>query len=212
MDAVESLLKRLRQKGIADESVLQALRRVKRHEFLAPSQRGSAYEDRPLPIGEGQTISQPYVVAFMTMLLDVAAEDRVLEIGTGSGYQTAVLSCLAAEVYTVEAFSGLAAAAEERLNRLGFGPIYFRVGNGRLGWPEAAPFAGILVTAAASEIPEPLVEQLVLGGRLIIPVGDPHREQVLQRVTKTQTGRRVEDHGWVRFVPLLEPEREGDCG
>lgn len=210
MNAVDDLLDQLRRKGISNDSVLQALRRVPREEFVETPQRRHAYEDRPLPIGEGQTISQPYVVAFMTMLLDPKDDDRVLEIGTGSGFQTAVLSCLAREVYTVEAFASLADAAAERLNRLGFGPIHFRVGDGRAGWPEAAPFAGILVTAAAAEVPQTLFDQLAVGGRLVIPVGDPYSEQMLQRITKTQTGRKVEDHGWVRFVPLLETEKEGD--
>jgi protein-L-isoaspartate(D-aspartate) O-methyltransferase len=160
----------LRARGLDDERVLDAMERVPRHRFVPPSQRRSAYEDGPLPIGLGQTISQPYMVARMTELLRLVPTDRVLEIGTGSGYQAAVLAELAVEVVTVERHSDLAAQAEERLKDLGYTNIRVIVGDGTLGYPEEAPYDAIIVTAAAPYVPDSLREQLVIGGRMVIPV------------------------------------------
>ncbi|MBS1211451.1 MAG: pcm-3 [Proteobacteria bacterium] len=158
-------------RGISDSRVLQAMKEVPRHEFVPEDLRAIAYTDRPLPIGEGQTISQPYIVAFMTEALQPKATDRVLEIGTGSGYQAAVLSRLVAQVYTIEIIKPLAGQAEAILNKLGYRNVKVRTGDGYRGWPEEAPFDAIIVTAAPNNIPPPLIEQLKEGGRMIIPVG-----------------------------------------
>lgn len=181
-------------------TILQAMRKVPRHEFVPASDRRVAYEDHPLPIGHGQTISQPYIVALMTELARPSAESRVLEVGTGSGYQTAVLAEVAAEVYTIEIVPELARRAEGDLARLGHKNVHFRIGDGFLGWPEAAPFDAIIVTAAPEKIPPPLLEQLKVGGRLVIPVGDHFQE--LKVVTRTADGYREERSGSVRFVPM----------
>ncbi|MGQ9699914.1 MAG: protein-L-isoaspartate(D-aspartate) O-methyltransferase [Candidatus Bipolaricaulaceae bacterium] len=203
--ARRALLAELRQKGIRDPRVLSALEKIPRHLFVLPEHLPWAYEDRPLPIGLGQTISQPYIVALSTEALELAPEDKVLEIGTGSGYHTAILAELAKEVFTVERIPELLWEAQERLRRLGYGNVQFRVGDGTKGWPEAAPFPAILVTAAAPRLPPSLLAQLSEGGRLVIPVGGK-RHQDLWRVRKRE-GKPVYEHLCpVSFVPLIGEE------
>ncbi|MGD8368827.1 MAG: protein-L-isoaspartate(D-aspartate) O-methyltransferase [Desulfobacterales bacterium] len=189
-------------RGITDPAVLSAMTQVRRHLFVPEPQRSSAYEDHPLPIGEGQTISQPYIVALMTELLKPKPTDRVLEIGTGSGYQAAVLSRIVREVYTIEIVEALFDQATRRLADLGFRNVRTRFGDGYQGWPGAAPFDGILITAAVDHPPPALLQQLKDGGRLILPQGDPRGFQTLVVVTrtgKTTHTRKVID---VRFVPM----------
>jgi protein-L-isoaspartate(D-aspartate) O-methyltransferase len=198
-EAVGSLAGRT---GISPQ-VLDVMGTVPRHEFVPEELRASAYDDRPLPIGFGQTISQPYIVALMTDLLAVEPGDAVLEVGTGSGYQAAVLAPLAARVFTIEIVPQLAATASERLARLGYDNVRVRAGDGYYGWQEEAPFDGIVVTAAASHIPPPLIRQLRPGGRMVIPVGSPFFVQHLTLVEKHEdasvTSRQLLP---VRFVPL----------
>jgi protein-L-isoaspartate(D-aspartate) O-methyltransferase len=186
-----------------DPAVLQAMRMVPRHEFVPEDVASLAYEDQPLPIGYGQTISQPFIVALMTDLLDVEKEDVVLEIGTGSGYQAAVLSPLVREVSSIEIVPELGAAAEERLARLGYSNVETKVADGYYGWPEKGPFDGIVVTAAANHVPPPLVQQLKPGGRMVIPIGGPFSTQQLMLVEKRPDGgvttRQLLP---VQFVPL----------
>jgi protein-L-isoaspartate(D-aspartate) O-methyltransferase len=190
-------------RGIADPRVLDAMRRVPRHEFVPPEYRAAAYADRPLPIGLEQTISQPYIVALMTELVRPEAEDRILEVGTGSGYQAAVAAELVTEVFSIEILPELAQSAAARLERLGVSNVVVRAGDGYLGWPEHGPFDGILVTAGADHIPEPLVEQLEPGGRMVIPVGDVSTFQILKVVEKLPGGEiEIQDITPVRFVPL----------
>jgi protein-L-isoaspartate(D-aspartate) O-methyltransferase len=194
----------LEGRGINDPQVLAAMGDVPREEFVAEEFRDQAYEDFPLPIAEGQTISQPYIVAFMAEALELSPGDRVLEIGTGSGYSAAVLSRIAAEVYTVERFASLAATARERLLRLGYDNIRVLVGDGTLGWPEESPFDAIVVTACAPRLPEPLLKQLSVGGRLIIPVGPDRFMQTLTRVRRIRGDEfGKEDLLSVQFVPLI---------
>ncbi len=194
----------LKGRGIYDPAVLAAMREVPREEFVRPELVEQAYEDHPLPIDEGQTISQPYMVAYMAESLELAPTDRVLEIGTGSGYSAAVLSRIAAEVYTVEHFAGLATSADERLQRLGYDNVRIFVGDGTLGWPELAPYDAIVVTAGAPRVPEPLLEQLVVGGRLIVPVGPNHFVQSLVRVRRVKKDEyKQENLMAVQFVPLI---------
>ena len=188
-------------RGIRDERVLEAMRRVPRHELVPEALRHRAYHDGPLPIGEGQTISQPYVVAAMTEAAQLDGDERVLEVGTGSGYQAAVLSRLAREVYTIELEPTLGARAAADLERLGYDNVITRVGDGYAGWPEAAPFDVILVTAAPETVPEALVEQLAPGGRMVIPVGG-RGYQELQVLEKTGEGVARETLMPVMFVPL----------
>lgn len=185
---------------VRDPRVLDAMRRVPRHLFVPEPVRDSAYADRPLPIGHGQTISQPYVVAFMTELARLSPEARVLEIGTGSGYQAAVLAGLAREVYTIEIVEPLAAEARERLGRLGIRNVTVRAGDGYRGWPEEAPFDAIVLTAAPPEIPAPLLAQLAPGGRLVAPVGSGWQELVV--VERTAAGLVRRSVAPVRFVPM----------
>jgi len=193
----------LRARGIRNERVLQAMRTVPRHEFVPEASRARAYEDTPLAIGAGQTISQPYIVALMTEWIEPEPGDRVLEVGTGSGYQAAVLAGLVREVYTIELLPELARAAAGRLARLGYDNVHVREGDGYLGWPERAPFDAIVVTAGATEIPAPLVEQLKPGGRMVIPVGRAPGVQTLKVVDRTADGTvSVRDVAPVRFVPL----------
>jgi len=185
------------------EAALDAMRRVPRHEFVPEDLRTAAYDDRPLPIGYGQTISQPFIVAFMTHLLQPEAGQKILELGTGSGYQAAVLAALGVETYTIEIIPELGAAAADRLTQLGYDAVRSRIGDGYFGWPEAAPFDGIVVTAAASHVPPPLIEQLKPGGRMVIPVGPPFMVQQLVLVTKQPDGGvRARQLLPVRFVPL----------
>lgn len=191
-------------RGVRDERVLAAMRTVPREAFVPDHLAGQAYRDHPLPIDEGQTISQPYVVAWMIEALQPHPGDRVLEIGAGSGYAAAVLSRVVDEVYTVERFPALARQAGQRLERLGYLNVLVRVGDGTLGWPEFAPYDGIVVAAGGPEVPRPLLDQLAPGGRLVIPVGPRPDLQTLVRVTRLRDGRlREEDLGAVRFVPLV---------
>jgi protein-L-isoaspartate(D-aspartate) O-methyltransferase len=184
--------------------VLEAMRRVPRHAFVPAAQREVAYANRPLPIGYGQTISQPYIVALMSDLLQLAPHARALEIGTGSGYQAAVLAVLGHQVYTIEIVSGLAEQAATRLSDLGYDAVHVRQGDGYHGWPEAAPFDGIVVTAAAPQIPPPLLEQLKPGGRMVIPVGAAFLVQQLMLIEKLADGSiRTEALLPVAFVPLV---------
>ena len=191
-------------RGVRDPAVLGAMRAVPRHEFVLPEHRSLAYADRPLPIGLGQTISQPYIVALMTELLEPEPGDRVLEVGTGSGYQAAVAARLVGHVYSIELLPELASSAAERLGRLGVSNVEVRAGDGYLGWPEHAPFDGILVTAGADHVPPPLLEQLAPGARMVIPVEDAGGDQVLQVLAKREDGSvDVREVAPVRFVPLL---------
>jgi protein-L-isoaspartate(D-aspartate) O-methyltransferase len=187
-------------RGIRDPRVLAALRKVPRHLFVPPEEQGEAYDDYPLAIGHGQTISQPYIVAYMTEALELKPRDRVLEIGTGSGYQAAVLAELVAEVYSIEIVEPLAKQAEARLRRLGYSKVQVRAGDGYRGWPEAAPFDAIIVTAAPGHVPQPLVDQLREGGRMVLPLGQ--WEQDLVRLRRTHEGIVREYLLPVRFVPM----------
>jgi len=192
----------LEARGIRDHRVLTAMAEVPRHLFVDESLRDEAYDDNPLPIGEGQTISQPYMVAIMTELLQLLGPEIILEIGTGSGYQAAVLSKLCRWVYTVERIKSLSERAQEITKAGGYENITFIVGDGTEGWPEAAPYDGIIVTAGAPRIPDTFVSQLRLGGKLVIPVGDRF-SQTLQRVIKTEQGTTIENHTGCRFVDLI---------
>ncbi len=198
------LIMRLRRAGIGDTNVLSAIERIPREAFVPDSFLDQAYEDRALPIGHGQTLSQPRVVALMTQALEIDRRIKVLEIGTGSGYQAAVLSRLCRRLYTIERHRGLQRAAERRFQELRLHNITARLGDGAKGWPEQAPFARIMVTAAAAEVPESLVDQLALGGIMVVPVGRPGADQALLRVTRNEDGFHEEILGDVRFVPLLE--------
>ncbi len=191
--------RQIEARGVRDPAVLRAMRTVPRHRFVPAPERASAYEDRPLPIGHEQTISQPYIVALMTELANVKRGDKVLEVGTGSGYQAAVLSEMGVKVYSIEIVEPLAKQASETLRRLGY-DVTVRHGDGYAGWPEQAPFDAIIVTAAPTKIPPPLREQLEVGGRLVIPVGKYF--QSLVRVTRTKEGYRREEVLPVRFVPM----------
>jgi protein-L-isoaspartate(D-aspartate) O-methyltransferase len=198
------LAESLARQGIVDARVLEAIRSLRRADFLPEDLRDSAGQDSPLPIGHGQTISQPYIVAYMTQSLALQPGERVLEIGTGSGYQTAVLARLGVEVYTVEVLPELAWPARERLERLGVKGVHFRVGDGTEGWPGEAPFDAILGTAAPEQLPPSLYGQLRPGGRMLLPVGPRKGNQELVRVTRPSTGGepRVEALLAVRFVPM----------
>ncbi len=191
----------IRRRGISDKKVLKAMLKVPRHLFVPEQMRELAYGDEPLPIGEGQTISQPYIVAYMTEALKLTGKEKVLEIGTGSGYQTAILAEIVQEVYTVELIPELSRRAQKVLTELGYQNIHFLVGDGTRGWPEHAPYEAILVSAAPATVPRSLVEQLKLGSRMIIPVGTDIQELVL--VTRTETGWQEERLIGVRFVPLI---------
>jgi len=195
----------IERRGVVDPRVLRAMEAVPRHLFVPESHRAHAHEDGPLPIGEGQTISQPYIVAFMSEAIHPRPEDRVLEIGTGSGYQTAVLSRLVRRVYSIETRPRLAEAARERLDALGCDNVTLRVGDGHDGWPEEAPFDAILVTAAPRVAPGSLLDQLAPGGRLVIPIGG--LEQELVRMTRRVDRIEEETLLPVRFVPLTRDDR-----
>jgi protein-L-isoaspartate(D-aspartate) O-methyltransferase len=190
----------IRGRGVKDPRVLAAMARVPRHRFVPDSQVESAYEDTPLPIGEGQTISQPYIVAYMTEALALAPTARVLEIGTGSGYQAAILAELVSEVYTIEIVPALAARAARTLKELGYTRVQTREGDGYLGWPERAPFDAIIVTAAPDHVPQPLIDQVRVGGRLVIPVGRGSQDLLVYE--KRADGLREITRLPVRFVPL----------
>ncbi len=194
----------IKGRGVKDIRVLNAMARIPRHLFVDENLRDRAYADHPLPIGEGQTISQPYVVALMTEALKLKSTDRVLEIGTGSGYQAAVLAEIAKEVYTIEIRKSLADRANQRLTKLGYNNIKVKHSDGYFGWEEYAPFDAIMITAAANHIPPPLLKQLKEGGRLILPLGSTFYYQTLTLVTKKKDGTiKVEQMGPVAFVPMI---------
>ena len=193
--------KQIEARGISDPKVLKAMRDVPRHLFVPEISRDAAYGDYPLPIGYGQTISQPYIVAYMTEAAFVRPGDKVLEIGTGSGYQAAILAELAAKVYTIEIVQALAEESEKRLKDLSYDNIFVRLGDGYKGWPEEAPFDAIIVTAAPDTIPQELVNQLKVGGRMVVPVGSFYQE--LYRITKNEAGVKKESLLPVRFVPMV---------
>ena len=197
----------IRRRGVVDPAVLDAMKRVPRHLFVPDGLRAEAYVDHPLPIGQGQTISQPYIVALMTELLALDRSQKVLEIGTGSGYQAAVLAELVDSVYTIEIRDELARQARDLLGSLGYENVHVRVGNGYRGWPEEAPFDAIIVTASPPEIPDALVEQLKVGGRMVVPVG-AGAVQDLELLTKTEDGVLAKDIIPVRFVPMIGGDRE----
>ncbi len=202
--AADMVAKQIEARGVADTLVLKTMRETPRHLFVPRHLQRSAYSDRPLPIGEGQTISQPYIVALMTELLQLTGAERVLEIGTGSGYQAAILAPLAREVYTIEIVEVLADSATARLARLGYDNVTVKWGDGYRGWPRYAPFDRIIVTAAPDEVPPALVEQLAPGGILVLPVGVYHQQ--LRTLTKNAAGVVTERPVIpVRFVPMVHP-------
>jgi len=192
----------LKRRGIKDPRVLSAMAKVLRHHFVPTHLRDQAYGDYPLPIGEDQTISQPYIVALMTEALELKGDEKVLELGAGSGYQAAILGELADQIFTIERIPSLAQAAQMALREAGYTNIHVRVADGTLGWAEEAPFDAILVTAGSPQIPPPLLEQLALGGRLVIPVGNSYT-QTLTRVRRTPEGLKHEYLGGCRFVKLI---------
>jgi len=200
--AVERLIKVLRANGIADRRILDAFRKVPRHLFVDGAMYAQAYDDNALPIGFGQTISQPTIVARMTELLDLRKDEKVLEIGTGSGFQTAILAQFTMRIYSIENIGDLSIAARQRLRSMGYQNIVFRHGDGSLGWAQHAPYAKILVTAAAPVAPAALCEQLEIGGRMVIPVGD-HQQQEIEVYDRTEKGFEKRSEGAVVFVPLV---------
>ena len=201
---VRMVEEQLRRRGVKDPRVLSAMESVPRHLFVLPEYAAVAYDDHPLPIGYDQTISQPYIVAVMTEALELEPDDRVLEIGTGSGYQAAILSVLAKSVYTIEIVEPLGTSAAKRLQSLGYDNVEVRVGDGYKGWPEESPFDAIIVTAAPESVPRPLVDQLGDGGRLVIPVGDRFQELfVLQRDGDVVRQKKIAN---VRFVPMVNDD------
>jgi len=198
----------IESRGITNVAVLAAMRKVPREEFVPAAMRSLAFRDGPLPIGRGQTISQPYIVALMSELLEVKPGDKVLEVGTGSGYQAAVLAEMGAEVFTVEIVKELATTAEERLKRLGYGRVKVKHGDGYLGWKEQAPFDAVIVTCAVEPVPPPLLEQLKPGGRLVVPLGEAGDTQTLVVLTKDAQGKvHRRDVAPVLFVPLVREEK-----
>ncbi len=194
--------RQIEKRGIRDPRILTVMRAVKRHLFVLPKWQEHAYDDRPLPIGEGQTISQPYVVAFMTEALKPTPDMRVLEVGTGSGYQAAILAELCKDVYTIELVESLGLKAGALMDELGYDNVYTRIGDGYQGWPEAAPFDAIIVTCSASHVPKPLKQQLAEGGKMIIPVGKPGHQEL---IVLTKSGDVLQEDAVlpVRFVPML---------
>ncbi len=190
-------------RDVSSDIVLDAMNKIERHLFVLPKDKGSAYDDRPLGIGDGQTISQPYIVALMTELLELTGSEKILEIGTGSGYQTAILAELGSEVWTIERYESLSIVAEECLDRLGYNNIHFKVGDGTVGWTHKSPFDRIIVTAAAPKIPEILFQQLVTGGKMVVPVGERHLQD-LKVISKTKAGQMESvDNCRCIFVPLI---------
>lgn len=199
----ENMIKeQLLARDISDPATLKAMRIVPRHEFVPPDMQPYAYADNPLPIGMKQTISQPYIVAYMTQILKLKEHDRVLEVGTGSGYQAAILGQIVDTVYTIEIVEALAFTAKNRLSALGYGNIEVKAGDGYLGWPDKGPFDAIIVTAGAEEVPEPLLKQLKEGGRMIIPVGPHNGIRQLLLMTKKSGKIKTKEVMAVRFVPL----------
>jgi len=197
----EMVKRQIQRRGVKDSLVLKAMREVPRHKFVPTELESYAYSDRPLPIGERQTISQPYIVAFMTEHLGLEGGEKVLEIGTGSGYQAAILGEIAKEVYSIEIISSLGLTAKKKFKKMGYDNIHVRIGDGYLGWPEKAPFDGVIVTAAPNHIPQPLIDQLKPGGKMIIPVGDYYQELIL--ITKSKKGKVVKKSVLpVTFVPM----------
>jgi protein-L-isoaspartate(D-aspartate) O-methyltransferase len=202
------VVEQLESRDIRDKRVLEAMRQVPRHLFVPLSFRDQAYADHPLPIGEDQTISQPYIVALMTQCLELKGKETILEVGTGSGYQAAVLSLLASRVYSIEINAALAESARNLIEKLGYANVDIRTGDGFFGWPEKAPFDGIIVTCAARRVPGPLFEQLKEGGRMVIPVGETGEGQRLIRVRKLK-GKAYEDEiSLVMFVPMLGQDKK----
>jgi protein-L-isoaspartate(D-aspartate) O-methyltransferase len=201
-ERMEMVEHQIADRGVRDPRILEAMRKIPRHLFVPDALRGAAYEDRPLPIGEGQTISQPYIVAVMTELLEPHPNDRILEIGTGSGYQAALLSQLVARVISVERLPAIADQAKNNLQNLGISNVDVMVGDGTLGWTKEAPYEGILITASTPEIPPPLIDQLEEGGRLVAPVGG-HGYQELIKIVKRGGKPEKTYHGGVVFVPLI---------
>lgn len=203
----EMVEQQIAARGIKSPDVLAAMREVPRHSFVPLPMRTKAYEDHPLPIGFEQTISQPYIVALMTSLLEAQGGERVLEIGTGSGYHAAVMSKVVGEVFSIEIVEGLGQRARSLLNELGFDNIHVRIGDGYRGWPEEAPFDAIVLTAAPREIPAPLIEQLKIGGRMILPLGEVLQDLVV--LTRTEDGLERQELIPVRFVPMTGEALEG---
>ena len=189
-------------RGIKDDGVLRAIQKVHRHIFIDEALIGEAYNDHPLPIGHGQTISQPYIVALMTEALDLTGKEKTLEIGTGSGYQTAILAELSERVFTIERIRPLMEKARSLLNELGYTNILFKYFDGTLGWQEYAPFDAVIITAGAPQIPEPLLNQLAEGGRMIIPIGNKYSQELI-KVTKVKDGFEKKSLGGCRFVDLI---------
>jgi protein-L-isoaspartate(D-aspartate) O-methyltransferase len=205
-DKLEKMIEtQLMARGIKNQRVLEAIRRVPRHKFVAPGEEGLAYSDAALPVGYGQTISQPFIVALMTQALELSGSERVLEIGTGTGYQTAILAELVTEVYSVEKVAELSRSAGHRLAQLGYSNIHLQVGDGTKGWTEHAPFDAIIVTAGGPQVPPSLYEQLGMEGRMVIPSGDRLIQDLLL-VQKTQQGKEIINLGKCGFVPLLGEE------
>lgn len=198
----------IQARGVSDERVLEAMRKVPRHSFVPENLQHRAYQDEPLPIGHGQTISQPYIVAYMTEQIEIDETEKVLEIGTGSGYQAAILGELAKEVYTIEIIPELGEGAREVLKKLNYDNVYVKVGDGYAGWSEAAPFDAIIVTAAPDHIPQPLVDQLNIGGRMMIPVGEFSQDLIL--LERTEKGIEQKRKIPVRFVPMTGEAEDKD--
>ena len=204
-DARRMVERQLRPRGIRDERVLSAMAKVPRHAFVPVSEQRGAYDDTPLPIGHGQTISQPYIVAFMTEALRLSPDDVVLEIGTGCGYQAAVLGELVRDVYSIELVPELAERARRTLEAEGYRNVHVRAGDGYRGWPDHAPFSKIIVTAVPDVVPAALVDQLAVGGTMILPVGPQFGDQELRIIRKTEQGLVTEHSLAVRFVPMVTP-------
>jgi protein-L-isoaspartate(D-aspartate) O-methyltransferase len=204
LDRERMVTEQIIARGISDQRVISAMLKVPRHLFVPENQRSLAYEDYPLPIGDGQTISQPYIVAYMTECLNLTSNDRVLEIGTGSGYQAAILAQIAHEVYTIEYIKSLGTRAQELFKQMNYSNIHVKIGDGYKGWPKYAPFNAIIVTCAPEKIPEPLIQQLSEGGRIIVPVGKEFSVQELVRGVKVKGKLETKTTLPVRFVPMIQ--------